>query len=57
VAELKLRNAADFMGFADVEAAVKEDVVFLSQSAAINPGTAISGWIYNVENGETTLVV
>jgi carbonic anhydrase len=57
VSELRERHAADFLGFADVETAVKDDVKFLKDSKAIKPDTVVSGWIYHVETGETKRVI
>jgi len=57
VSELRSRNLTDFMGFKVAETAVKDDVAFLAGSKAILLHTVVSGWIYDVETGETTRVV
>jgi carbonic anhydrase len=42
----------DFLPFADLEQAVKDDVALLRGSKAIPDNTTISGWVYDVETGK-----
>ena len=44
----------DFQPFPDLKKAVEDDVSFLKQSKAIPDKITVSGWVYNVENGEVT---
>lgn len=45
------------MPFPHLENAVKSDVELLKDSKVVAPGTAISGWVYEVETGKTRRVV
>ncbi|KAI0817360.1 carbonate dehydratase [Xylaria sp. FL0064] len=47
----------DFLPFADLEDAVKEDVEYLKRSATVPDDVRISGWIYEVETGKVRQVV
>ncbi|KAI0523659.1 beta carbonic anhydrase clade D [Xylaria bambusicola] len=47
----------DFLPFAEVEAAVEEDVGFLKRSATVPEDVKISGWVYEVETGRVRQVV
>ncbi|KAJ4422258.1 hypothetical protein N0V82_003119 [Gnomoniopsis sp. IMI 355080] len=42
----------DFLPFANVEEAVKEDLAFLKKQSAVPKDIAISGWVYEVETGK-----
>lgn len=47
----------DFQPFADLEQAVKDDVEWLKSNSALPKDVAISGWVYEVENGKTKQIV
>ncbi|KAK3941032.1 carbonic anhydrase [Diplogelasinospora grovesii] len=55
-AELKQRNI-DFLPFPHLENAVEEDVQFLKETKLVPEDVAISGWVYEVETGQTKRVV
>jgi carbonic anhydrase len=57
VSDLREKNVKDFLGFENLENAVRDDVEWLMDSHALRPDTAISGWVYDVETGETSRVV
>lgn len=46
----------DFLPFANVEEAVKEDLAFLKKQSAVPKEIAISGWVYEVETGKVRQV-
>jgi len=48
--------ALDFLPFPDLEQAVRDDVAFLTKSAAVPADVAISGWVYEVETGKVRKV-
>ncbi|KIX02798.1 uncharacterized protein Z518_08741 [Rhinocladiella mackenziei CBS 650.93] len=56
VAELNARGL-DFLPFPDLERAVEDDVEYLQDTKLIPDSVAISGWVYEVENGKTRRVV
>lgn len=45
-------NGLDWLPFADLEDAVRDDVAFLKASKAIPDSVKISGWVYDVETGK-----
>ncbi|EJT71199.1 hypothetical protein GGTG_10459 [Gaeumannomyces tritici R3-111a-1] len=47
----------DFLDFADLEQAVRDDVAFLKGNAAVLDGIPITGWVYEVETGKVRQVV
>lgn len=47
-----LASTFDFQPFSDLEQGVKDDVAFLKSQPAIVKGTAISGWVYEVDTGK-----
>ncbi|KAI0404310.1 carbonate dehydratase [Xylaria palmicola] len=47
----------DFLPFPDLDAAVKDDVEFLKNTATVGDGVTISGWVYEVETGKVRHVV
>lgn len=53
-AELK---GVDFLPFAELDSAVREDVAFLRASKAVAEGVGLSGWVYEVESGRVRRVV
>ena len=55
-AELRERKL-DFLTFPELEGAVAGDVEFLKGSKLVGEGTAVSGWVYEVETGKTRRVV
>ncbi|KAK4126416.1 carbonic anhydrase-like protein [Parathielavia appendiculata] len=55
-AELQERKL-DFLPFPELEKAVADDVDFLKQSRLVPDSIAISGWVYEVETGQTRRVV
>ena len=55
IEELESRKI-DFLPFSDIERAVVNDVEFLKRSRLVPDSIAISGWIYQVENGKTRKV-
>ena len=46
----------DFMPFADLERAVREDVVFLREHALVADRVRVTGWVHEVETGRLRLV-
>lgn len=48
---------SDFQPFGDLDGSVRWDVDFLKSQACVNKDTAISGWVYEVENGQVRQVV
>jgi carbonic anhydrase len=50
-------TSLDFLPFADLEQAVKDDVAYLTGSALVPHSVAVSGWVYEVETGRTRRVV
>lgn len=48
---------SDFQPFEDLEKAVKDDVQFLKGSKLIPDEVAISGWVYQVEDGKVKRIV
>ena len=55
-AELRERKL-DFLTFPELDGAVAGDVDFLKGSKLVGEGTAVSGWVYEVETGKTRRVV
>jgi carbonic anhydrase len=60
----KLRDEAqadasgiDFLPFDDLEMSVREDVDRIRTSPFIDPAIPVSGWIYDVKNGQLKEVV
>ncbi|EPE04675.1 carbonate dehydratase [Ophiostoma piceae UAMH 11346] len=47
----------DFLPFPDLDQAVRDDVDFLQKQKTIPESVAISGWVYQVENGLVRRVV
>ncbi|KAL8366558.1 hypothetical protein RB595_010424 [Gaeumannomyces hyphopodioides] len=47
----------DFLDFADLEQAVRDDVAFLKGNAAVLDDIPITGWVYEVETGRIRQVV
>jgi carbonic anhydrase len=47
----------DFLPFADLESAVREDMEFLKRSKLIPEKIKVSGWVYEVETGKVRSVV
>ncbi|OAA62402.1 Carbonic anhydrase [Niveomyces insectorum RCEF 264] len=47
----------DFLPFADLDQAVRDDVTFLKKQSAIPEDVVISGWVYDVETGRVRGVV
>ncbi|KAI1494930.1 carbonic anhydrase [Biscogniauxia mediterranea] len=49
----------DFLPFADLDAAVREDVDFLrsADDAAADPQIPVTGWVYDVQTGRVRQVV
>ncbi|KAH9890323.1 carbonate dehydratase [Xylariomycetidae sp. FL2044] len=47
----------NFLPFADLEHAVREDIEMLQKSAAVPDEITVSGWIYEVETGKVRRVV
>ncbi|TVY28061.1 Uncharacterized protein LHYA1_G002591 [Lachnellula hyalina] len=47
----------DFLPFADLETAVRKDVEYLKQNKAIPDSVAISGWVYQVEDGKVKHII
>ncbi|KAK4174361.1 carbonic anhydrase [Triangularia setosa] len=56
LAELKAKKL-DFLPFPELEKAVEDDVAFLKGSKLVPESVTISGWVYEVESGETRRVV
>ena len=42
----------DFLTHSCLEQAVREDVKYLQEHPLIYPGTAVTGWIFNVDTGK-----
>jgi len=55
VAEVKAQFGGQFLPFADLEQAVRDDVQFLKASKVV--GGEVSGWVYEVETGKVKRVV
>jgi carbonic anhydrase len=53
----RVNEAFDFQPFAELEAAVKRDVEFLTGHEGFPEDVATSGWIYDVETGRVGRVV
>lgn len=51
-----LAGAYDFQPFPDLEAAVKDDVSWLKNHAAL-VGKTVSGWVYEIETGKTKQII
>lgn len=49
-------STLDFMPFANIEQAVKDDVAYLRKQSAIPKSVAITGWVYEVETGKVRQV-
>ena len=49
-------NGLDWLGFPDLEQAVKDDVAFLHKSKAIPDSVIVSGWVYDVKTGKVKAV-
>jgi carbonic anhydrase len=47
----------DFLPFPQLERAVEEDVKYLQASKLVPDDVKISGWVYEVETGQTRRVV
>jgi carbonic anhydrase len=47
----------DFLPFADLDRAVRDDVLFLQKQSTISDSVAVSGWVYSVETGSVRRVV
>ena len=47
----------DFLPFADLEGAVREDVEWLRGQKTIAREVGVSGWVYRVESGRVERVV
>lgn len=54
--ELKAKKF-DFLPFAELEQAVRDDIDFIRGSKLVPPQVVLSGWIYEVETGRTRRVV
>ncbi|TDZ40566.1 Uncharacterized protein C8035_v005555 [Colletotrichum spinosum] len=55
-AELKSRNL-DFLPFPKLEDAVRKDIDFIRGTKLVPDSTILSGWIYEVETGQTKRVI
>ncbi|TDZ32903.1 Uncharacterized protein C8034_v005144 [Colletotrichum sidae] len=55
-AELKSRNL-DFLPFPELEDAVRKDIDFIRGTKLVPDSTILSGWIYEVETGQTKRVI
>lgn len=49
-------SGLDWLGFSDLEQAVKDDVAFLNKSKAIPDSVSVSGWVYDVKTGKVKAV-
>ncbi|KAL8761656.1 MAG: hypothetical protein Q9184_002240 [Pyrenodesmia sp. 2 TL-2023] len=49
-------NGLEWLGFADLDQAVRDDVAFLEASKAIPDYVKVSGWVYDVETGRVRSV-
>ena len=49
-------SGLDWLGFPDLEQAVKDDVAFLNKSKAIPDSVIVSGWVYDVKTGKVKAV-
>ncbi|KAH7375114.1 carbonic anhydrase [Plectosphaerella cucumerina] len=54
--ELKAKKF-DFLPFAELEQALRDDIDFIRGSKLVPPQVVLSGWIYEVETGRTRRVV
>jgi len=49
-------DAIAFLPFPDLEKSVKDDVEFLKEHPLVAADTAISGWVWDIKDGEITKV-
>ena len=49
-------DAIDFLPFSDLEQSVRDDVEIIKKSPLINPGTPITGFVYDVKTGKLSVV-
>lgn len=46
----------DFLPFADLEQAVRDDIAFLKGTETVPKDVVVSGWVYEVETGKVRRV-